>query len=73
MAVLDRVEANAAHLQRSHDHERSVGLNVRRERQGKLKIAQREARADLAAGRVMNESVDDHRKRLDAMAIGSAD
>ena len=70
--MLDRVEANAAHLQRSLEHERSVGLNVRRERQGKLQIALR-ARADLTAGRVMNESVDDHRKRLDAMAIGSAD
>ena len=71
--MLDRVEANAAHLQRSLEHERSVGLNVRRERQGKLQIALREARADLTAGRAMNESVDDHRKRLDAMAIGSAD
>lgn len=35
-----------------------------------LEIALQEARADLAAGRVVHESVDDHLKRVDAMATG---
>lgn len=38
-----------------------------------LDIALQEARADLAAGHVVHESVDDHIKRLDAMALGPED
>ena len=38
-----------------------------------LEIALQEARADLAAGRFVHESVDEHLKRLDAMAIGPDD
>jgi hypothetical protein len=32
-----------------------------------------EVRADLAAGRVVHESVDNHLKRLDAMALAPDD
>jgi hypothetical protein len=42
-------------------------------RECELVIALQEARADLAAGRVIYESVDDHLKRLDAIAIGPED
>jgi len=42
-------------------------------RECELAIALQEARADLAAGRVVDESVDDHLKLLDAMARGPAD
>jgi len=42
-------------------------------RECELEIALQEARADLAAGRVVHESVDDHLKRLDAMTIGPDD
>ncbi len=38
-----------------------------------LDIALQEASADLAAGRVVHESVDEHLKRLDGMAIGPED
>jgi len=74
-------------ISRALEHEREVGLSVRGElrfvvmeadayqrlRECKLAIALQEARADLAAGRVVHESVDDHLKLLDAMARGSAD
>ena len=42
-------------------------------RECELEIALQEARADLASGRVVYESVDDHLKSLDAMAIGPDD
>jgi hypothetical protein len=74
-------------ISRALEHEREVGLSVRGElrfvvmeadayqrlRECELEIALQEARADLAAGRVVYESVDDHLKRLDAMAIGPDD
>lgn len=53
-------------IARALEHEREVGLSVR----GELRFVVMEARADLAAGRVVQESVDDHLKRLDAMATG---
>ncbi len=69
------------------EHEREVGLSVRGElrfvvmeadscqrlRECELEIALQEARADLAAGRFVHESVDEHLKRLDAMAMGPDD
>ncbi len=69
-------------ISRALEHEREVGLSVRGElrfvvmedycylplRECELEIALQEARADLAAGRVVHESVDDHLKRLDAKA-----
>ncbi len=74
-------------ISRALEHEREVGLSVRGElryvvmeadvyqrlRECELDIALQEARADLAAGRVVHESVDDHLKRLDAMALGPED
>jgi hypothetical protein len=74
-------------ISRALEHEREVGLSVRGElryvvmeadayqrlRECELDIALQEARADLAAGRGVHESVDDHLRRLDAMAIGSDD
>jgi len=74
-------------ISRALEHEREVGLSVRGElryvvmeadayqrlRDCELDIALQEARADLAAGRVVHESVDDHLKRLDAMALGPED
>ena len=74
-------------ISRALEHEREVGLSVRGElryvvmdavayqrlRECELEIALQEARADLAAGRVVNESVDDHLKRLDAMVIAVTD
>jgi len=71
-------------ISRALEHEREVGLSVRGElryvvmeadtyqrlRECELDIALQEARADLAAGRVVHESVDDHLRRLDAMATG---
>ncbi len=74
-------------ISRALEHEREVGLSVRGElrfvvmevdayqrlRECELAIALQEARADLAAGRVVRESVGDHLKRLDSMAIGPAD
>ncbi len=74
-------------ISRALEHEREVGLSVRGEllfvvmeadayqclRECELAIALQEARADLVAGRVVHESVDDHLKLLDAMARGSAD
>jgi hypothetical protein len=74
-------------ISRVLEHEREVGLSVRGElrfvvmeadayqrlRECELDIALQEARADLAAGRVVHESVDDHFKRLDAIAIGPED
>lgn len=74
-------------ISRALEHEREVGLSVRGElryvvmeadvyqrlRECERDIALQEARADLAAGRVVHESVDDHLKRLDAMAIGLED
>ena len=74
-------------ISRELEHEREVGLSVRgdlryvvmeadayqRLRECELEIALQEARADLAAGRVVYESVDDHLKRLDSMAIGPED
>jgi len=72
---------------RALEHEWEVGLNVRGElrcvvmeadsyqrlRECGLEIALQEARADLAAGRFVHESVDDHLRRLDAMATGPDD
>ncbi len=74
-------------IARALEHEREVGLSVRGElrfvvmevadfqrlRECELEVELQEARADFAAGRVVNESVDDHLKRLDAMAIGPED
>jgi hypothetical protein len=74
-------------ISRALEHEREVGLSVRGElryvvmeadayqrlRECELDIALQEARADLAACRVVNESVDNHLKRLDAMAIAVTD
>jgi hypothetical protein len=74
-------------ISRALKHEREVGLSVRGElrfvvmevdayqrlRECELAVALQEARAGLAANRVVHESVGDHLKRLDAMAIGSAD
>lgn len=74
-------------ISRALEHEREVGLSVRGElryvvmaanvyqrlRDCELEVALQEARADLAAGRVVHESVDDHLKRLDAMALGPED
>jgi hypothetical protein len=74
-------------ISRALENEREVGLSVRGElryvvmeadayqrlRECELDIALQEARADLAAGRVVLESVDDHLMRLDAMAIGPDD
>lgn len=74
-------------ISRALEDEREVGLSVRGElryvvmeadayqrlRDCELDIALQEARADLAAGRVVHESVDDHLKRLDAMALGPED
>jgi len=71
-------------ISRALEHEREVVLSVRGElrfvvmqadayqrlRECELEIALQEPRADLAAGRVEHESVDDHFKRLDAIAIG---
>jgi hypothetical protein len=69
-------------ITRALEHEREVGLSVRGElrfvvmeadayqrlRDCELEIALQEARADLSADRIVHESVDDHLKRLDAMA-----
>jgi hypothetical protein len=66
------------------EHKREGGLSLsgelrvvvmetdadQRLRECDLEIALQEARADLAAGRVVRESVEDHLKRLGAMAIG---
>jgi hypothetical protein len=74
-------------ISRALENEREVGLSVRGElryvvmeadayqrlRECELDIALQEARADLAAGRVVHESVDDHLRRLDAMALGPED
>jgi hypothetical protein len=74
-------------ISRALEHEREVGLSVRGElrfvvmeadayqrlRECELAIALQEARADLAAGRVVHESVDDHLKRLDALATAPDD
>jgi hypothetical protein len=74
-------------ISRALEHEREVGLSVRGElrfvvmeadayqslRECELAVALQEARADLAAGRVVYESVGDHLKRLDSMARGPAD
>jgi hypothetical protein len=74
-------------ISRALEHEREVGLSVRGElrfvvmeadayqrlRECELEISLQEARADFAAGRVVCESVDDHLKRLDAMALGPDD
>ena len=74
-------------ISRALEQEREVGLSVRGElryvvmeanayqrlRECELGIALQEARADLADGRVVHESVDDHLRRLDSMAIGSDD
>lgn len=74
-------------ITRALEHVREVGLSVRGElryvvmeadayqrlRECELEIALQEARADLAAGRVVHESVDDHLRRLDAMALGPED
>ena len=74
-------------ISRALEHEREVGLSVRGElryvvmevdayqrlRECELEIALQEARADRAAGRVVHESVDDHLKRLEALAIGPED
>jgi hypothetical protein len=74
-------------ISRALEHEREVGLGVRGElrfvvmeadayqrlRECELEIALQEARADFAAGRIVYESVDDHLKYLDAMAISPAD
>jgi hypothetical protein len=74
-------------ISRALEHDREVGLSVRGElrfvvmeagayqrlRECELDIALQEARSDLAAGRVVHESVDDHLKRLDSMAIGPED
>jgi hypothetical protein len=74
-------------ISRALEHEREVGLSVRGElrfvvmeadayqrlRECEQAIALQEARADLAADRVVYESVGDHLKRLDSMAIGPAD
>jgi hypothetical protein len=40
-------------------------------RECELEIAPQETRADLAAGRVVHDSVDEHLKRLEAMAKGA--
>ena len=47
--------------------------SYQRLRECELEIALQQARAVFAAGRIVHESVDDHLKRLDAMAIGLAD
>ncbi len=47
--------------------------SYQRLRECELEIALQEARADLAAGRFVHESVDEHLKRLDAKAIGPDD
>jgi hypothetical protein len=74
-------------ISRALEHEREVGLSVRGElrfvvmeadtyqrlRECEQAIALQEARANLAAGRVVHESIDDHLKRLDALAIGPED
>jgi hypothetical protein len=74
-------------ISRALENEREVGLSVRGElryvvmeadayqrlRECELDIALQEARADLAAGSVVHESVDDHLRRLDAMATGPDD
>jgi hypothetical protein len=74
-------------ISRALEHEREVGLSVRGElryvvmeadayqrlRECELEIALQEARADLAAGRGVHESVDDHLKRLEALAISPED
>ncbi len=74
-------------ISRALEHEREVGLSVRGElryvvmeadayqrlRECELEIALQEARADLAADSVVQESVDEHLRRLDAMAIGPDD
>lgn len=74
-------------ISRALEHEREVGLSVRGElrfvvmevdayqrlRECELVVALQEARADLAADRVVYESVGDHLKRLVSMAIGPAD
>ncbi len=74
-------------ISRALENEREVGLSVRGElryvvmeadayqrlRECELDIALQEARADLAAGRVVHESVDDHLRRLDAMTTGPDD
>ncbi|MFW6730471.1 MAG: hypothetical protein ACODUE_01835 [Synechococcus sp.] len=74
-------------ISRALEHEREVGLSVQGEllyvvmeadvyqrlRECELEIALQETRADLAAGRVVQESVDDHLRRLGAMAIGPDD
>lgn len=74
-------------ISRALEHEREVGLSLRGElryvvmeadayqrlRECELDIARQEARADLAAGRVVQESVDDHLKRMDGMATETTD
>ncbi len=81
-----KIGGNGA-ISRALEHEREVGLSVRGElrfvvmeadayqrlRECELAVALQEARADLSAGHVVHESVGDHLKRLDALAIGPED
>ncbi|NDC36149.1 MAG: type II toxin-antitoxin system Phd/YefM family antitoxin [Synechococcaceae bacterium WB9_2_112] len=69
-------------ITRALEHEREAGVSVRgrlayvvmaaeefqRLRDLELELALLETRADVAAGRCIEESVDDHLVRLDAMA-----
>lgn len=69
-------------ISRALQNERAVGLSVRGElryvvmeadayqrlRDCELEIALLEARADLASGRFVQETVEDHLKHLEAMA-----
>lgn len=71
-------------ISRALQTQREVGLSVsgelrfvvmeadayQRLRDCELEVALLETRADLAAGRVLRESVEDHLKRLESMASG---
>lgn len=71
-------------ISRALQSQREVGLSVRGElrfvvmeadayqrlRDCELEVALLESRADLAAGRVVQESVEDHLERLESMASG---
>jgi hypothetical protein len=83
----DLKTAGIGAISRALQNEREVGLSVRGElryvvmeadayqrlRDCELEIALIEARSDLASGRFVQETVDDHLKRLEAMAAEPPD
>jgi PHD/YefM family antitoxin component YafN of YafNO toxin-antitoxin module len=82
LSANDLKTAGVSAITRALEHEREAGVTVRghlryvvleaeefqRLRDLDLELALQETRADVAAGRSVQESVDDHLARLDALA-----